>query len=181
MVRGIGDGMELWQWLSTLDMPFADKATSEEALAGVRVSAIEAVRNGTTCVFDHHYAPVDLDTTLGVASEMEAGGLRGIVARGMYGPANHITNSADFKVDRVFQYSVDDEINITQEAMEARPPDSKVAIWPAPAHLTINEQDLIFGAVELSREFKTGWHTHLAEVRSDLEVYVEHYGIRPVT
>ena len=180
MLRGIGDGMALWPWLSKLMMPFTDRVTREEALAAVRVAAIEAIRNGTTCVLDNHYAPVDLDTTLAVSAAIESTGLRGVVARGMYGPRNNLTDSVNLDLERTFIFSIDDEISITRAAMEARPPGSKVAVWPAPEHLVINEQELVVRAVELAREFGTGWHTHICEVKSDPELYLEHYGIRPI-
>jgi len=57
--------------------------TRIEAVAAARLGAVEAIRAGTTAIVDNHYAPADLDTTLGVAAAMEEVGLRGVVARGL--------------------------------------------------------------------------------------------------
>ncbi len=177
MLRGVGEGMKLWPWLSQLLQPYGDKVTREEAVAAVTNCALEAIRNGTTYVVDNHYAPTDLETTLAVADAIESTGLRGTVARGMYGHPTDISDEFGFDVlDRTFLYSVDEEIDITRAAMEARPHDSKVEIWPCPENISYNPQELIVRAVELAREFGTRWHSHLAEDDTEQGLYREHFG-----
>jgi 5-methylthioadenosine/S-adenosylhomocysteine deaminase len=176
LLRGVGEGMKLWPWLSQLMQPFGDRVTREESVAAVTNCALEAIRNGTTCVVDNHYAPTDLDTTLAVADAIESTGLRGAVARGMYGHPTDISDKFGFDLDRTFMYSVDDEISITRAAMEARPHGSRVEIWPTPECVSYNPQDLIVRAVELAREFGTRWHTHLAEDDTEQGLYREQFG-----
>ena len=120
LVRGVGEGMSLWPWLSTFMLPYMDQNTTEETLAGVNVSAIEAISRGTTCVVDLHEAPVDLETTLAVADAIECAGLRGVVARGMFGPETDVVGRSDPPLKRTFQYSIDDEIAITRAAMGSK-------------------------------------------------------------
>lgn len=52
------------------------------ALSG---SGILATLAGTAVV-DNHYAPIDQVTTIAVARTMERVGIRGVVARGVFGP-----------------------------------------------------------------------------------------------
>ncbi|NQS91063.1 MAG: amidohydrolase family protein [Chloroflexi bacterium] len=177
LLRGVGEGMELYPWLAELLEPFSDRATREEAVSAVLNCSLEAIRNGTTCVIDNHYGPTDLDTTLAVADAIQKTGLRGAVARGMYGPATDISDEHGYKLERTFMYSVQDEIDITRDAMKARPPGSKVVIWPAPENVSYNPHELVIGAAALAREFGTRWHTHLAEGQIEDGLYREQHGM----
>jgi 5-methylthioadenosine/S-adenosylhomocysteine deaminase len=95
----------------------------------------------------------------------------------MYGHPTAISDQFGFDVlDRTFLYSVDDEIDITRAAMEARPPGSKVEIWPCPENISYNPQELIIRAVELAREFGTRWHSHLAEDDTEQGLYRDQFG-----
>jgi 5-methylthioadenosine/S-adenosylhomocysteine deaminase len=177
MLRGVGEGMKLWPWLSQLLQPFGDRVTREEAVAAVTNCALEAIRNGTTFVVDNHYAPTDLETTLAVADAIASTGLRGAVARGMYGHPTAISDQFGFDVlDRTFLYSVDEEIDITRAAMESRPPGSRVEVWPCPENISYNPQELIIRAVELAGEFGTPWHSHLAEDDTEQDLYRGQFG-----
>ena len=178
MLRGVGEGMKLWPWLSQLMQPFGDRVTREEAVAAVTNCTLEAIRSGTTFIVDNHYAPTDLETTIAVADAIASTGMRGAVARGMYGHPTAISDKFGFDVlDRTFLYSVDEEIEITRAAMEARPPGSKVEIWPCPENISYNPQELIIRAVELAREFGTPWHSHLAEDDTEQDLYRDQFGV----
>lgn len=177
LLRGVGEGMELYPWLAELLEPFSDRVTREEAVSAVLNCSLEAIRNGTTCVIDNHYGPTDLETTLAVADAIQQTGLRGAVARGMYGPATDISDEHGYKLERTFMYSVQDEIDITRDAMKARPTGSKVEIWPAPINVSYNPHDLVIGAVGLARDFGTRWHTHLAEGEIEDGLYRKQHGI----
>ena len=177
LLRGIGEGMELYPWLAELLEPFSDRVTREEAVSAILNCSLEAIKNGTTCVIDNHYGPTDLETTLAVADAIQQTGLRGAVARGMYGPATDISDEHGYKLERTFMYSVQDEIDITRDAMKARPPDSKVVVWPAPINVSYNPHELVIGAAGLARDFGTRWHTHLAEGKIEDGLYRKQHGI----
>jgi 5-methylthioadenosine/S-adenosylhomocysteine deaminase len=177
MLRGVGEGMKLWPWLSQLMQPFGDRITRAEAVTAATNCALEAIRNGTTYVVDNHYAPTDFETTLAVADAIASTGMRGAVARGMYGNPTPISDRFGFDVlDRTFLYSLEEEINITRAAMEARPPGSQVEVWPCPENISYNPQELIIRAVALAREFGTRWHSHLAEDDTEQGLYREQFG-----
>jgi 5-methylthioadenosine/S-adenosylhomocysteine deaminase len=177
MLRGVGEGMELYPWLAELLEPYSDRVTREEAVSAVLNCSLEAIRNGTTCVIDNHYGPTDLETTLAVADAIQQTGLRGAVARGMYGPATDISGEHGYQLERTFMYSVQDEIDITRDAMKARPAGSKVTVWPAPENVSYNPHELVIGAVELAREFGTRWHTHMAEGEIEDGLYRKEHGV----
>lgn len=177
--RGLGEGMSLWTWLHEFMWRYSAAITPEQARAAVTLGAIEAARAGATTIVDNHNAPTDLDTTLAVAAAIEEVGLRGIVARGIVGEPTEMTARGGFPTSR-FRFSNEEELDITRAAIEARPPGSRVGVWPAPISITHVSQDLVRWSVALARELGTGWHTHCSETKTDPEAYLEAYGIRPI-
>jgi 5-methylthioadenosine/S-adenosylhomocysteine deaminase len=176
--RGLGEGMELWPWLCEFMFPFAGAISREEAVAAVRLAAVEAARAGTTTIVDNHYSPADAETTIAVAGSIESVGLRGVVARGMFGPKTTVAKEHGLP-DVLFRYSTEEELDVTRACIDARR-GRRVTVWPAPINVIYNEQDLVGRAIELARSSGTGWHTHCSEAPIDPEIYEEAYGARPI-
>ena len=179
IARGLGEGMNLWPWLANFMWPLSIQIRPDEAAAAARLAAVESARAGFTAVTDNHYAPTDADTTIAVADALETVGLRGVVARGLMGEPTAVARKGGL-AGGMFRYSTNEELDITRACMRARPPGSRVAVWPAPENIIYCDQDLVRRSVELAHEFGTGWHTHCSEARTDPEYYLEFYGIRPV-
>lgn len=179
LVRGLGEGMELWPWLSDFMWPVTAAISPDEARIGAQIGAVEAARSGVTTVLDNHYAPTDLASTLAVADAIQEVGLRGAVARGMTGAPTGMAVKHGL-AGELFRYSNREEIEITRAAIAARPPDSRVGVWPAPLNIIYVGQELVADAVALAREAGTGWHSHCSEAANDPVFYLEEYGIRPV-
>lgn len=179
LTRGLGEGLELWPWLTDFMWPVSLAITGEQARAGALLGAVEAARAGTTTILDNHYAPVDIESTLGVASAIEEVGLRGAVARGMMGEVTEMAVKHNL-AGELFQFSDDEELEITRACIEARPPGSRVGVWPAPLNIIYVGQDLVRRAVALAHELGTGWHSHCSEAQNDPVFYLEEYGVRPV-
>ncbi|MEN8656269.1 amidohydrolase [Streptomyces sp. 21So2-11] len=179
LARGLGEGLSIWPWLCEFMWPYSIAVDPEDARVAATLGAVEALRSGITTVIDNHYAPTDPETVLAVARAIESTGLRGAVARGMIGHRTAVAAARGLP-HALFRYSVDEEIELTRECMERRPPHSMVEIWPAPLNLSYVDQDLVRGAAELAAEFGTRWHTHCSEGAKDPESYLEAYGVRPV-
>ena len=175
--RGLGEGMSLYPWLSDFMWPYARQISREQAWAGIRLTALEAARAGTTAVVDDHYAPVDLETTVGVARTIEEVGLRGVVARGIYGAPAEVTRHYDIP-DYLFELSPEEELEITRAAIEATA-GRRVEVWPAPDGNFI-ERQLIIDSVALAHELDVRWHFHCSAPQTDPAAYVSCYGERPV-
>lgn len=179
LVRGLGEGLPIWPWLREFMWPYAIAISPEDAKAAVALAAAEAVRAGTTTVVDHHYAPTDSGTVLDVAQIIESTGLRGAVARGILGRKTAVAEARGLP-DDLYRYSAEDELSITAECMQERPPGSKVAIWPGPLNLAYLDQGLLDSSVQLARSLGAKWHTHCSEGKGDPPSYLDAYGIRPV-
>ena len=177
--RGLGDGLSLVPWLQEFMFPYSKAVTSEMAVAGARLGALQAVLSGTTTVVDNHYAPTDTATTLAIAGAIEEVGIRGAVARGVFGSTNP---GADLMgVDpELFAWTADEELAITLECLTERPAGSLVEIWPAPENIVYVEPDLIVACAELAEQAGVGWHMHCAEVQDEIGFFKTIHGIRPV-
>lgn len=178
LARGLGEGMSLWPWLCEFMWPYSAAISAAEAVAGARLGAVEAVRSGTTAICDNHYSPVDLDTTLGVADAVEEVGLRGVIARGLFGAMTEVARTHGL-AGSLFRYSDDEDLDITRGALEARR-GRRVGIWPAPINIIYVGQSLVRRAVGIAHEFGTGWHAHCSEAKVDPDIYEEAYGVRPI-
>jgi 5-methylthioadenosine/S-adenosylhomocysteine deaminase len=178
LAKGIGDGLPLWPWLRDVMWPYGRALTAEDARAAAYLGAVQSVAGGTTTVLDHHGSPSDLDSVLAEAQAIEDVGLRGVVGRTIRGPRPALGSEVGIPAE--LTRSVDEELGITRAAIEARPPGSRVAVWPAPANPVHVEQEVFAAGVALAREMGTGWHTHCSEDRADPDRYLAAYGIRPV-
>ncbi len=179
LLRGLGEGLELWPWLSDFIWPVTTAISKDEARIGAQIGAVEAARSGVTTLLDNHYAPTDFESTLAVADAIQEVGLRGAVARGMTGEPTEMAVKHGL-ADDLFQYSNSEDLAITRECIAARPPDSRVGVWPAPLNIIYLDQQLVIEAVAMAREMGTGWHSHCSEAANDPVFYLEEYGQRPV-
>ena len=132
--RGMGDGLSLVPWLRRFMFPYAKTITGEIAAAGAQLGALQAALSGTTMVVDNHYGPTDTETTLAVADSIESVGIRGAVARGIFGDPNRGGEIMGVAPE-LFPWSNDEELTITRECMDARPSGSQVEVWPGPENI----------------------------------------------
>src|SRR5262249_42064196 len=158
--------------------PYAAAIGPSEAITAARLGAVEAVRSGTTAIVGNPYSPAHPETTLGAAAPIEGGGLRGGVGRGLVGGTARGA-SADGLAESLFRYRAQEELDITRAAIAARPPGSRVGIWPAPINVIYNAPGLVADAIGLAHDLGTGWHTHCSEASADPGIYLQAYGIRP--
>ncbi len=177
--RGLGDGMSLVPWLRRFMLPYSGVIDREAAVAAVRLGALGAALSGTTMVVDNHYAPVDAETTLAVAQAVEETGVRGAVARGVFGEMN--TGAELMGVPpEFFKWSSAEELSITRECMAARPAGSRVEVWPCPENIVYVSPDLIAGCAQLAKEGGVRWHMHCSEARDEIGFFETVHGTRPV-
>lgn len=177
--RGLGDGLALIDWLRDFMFPLAAHVTSADAAAAVRLSSLMAALAGTTAVVDNHYAPTDTATTLAVAEAVESVGLRGAVARGVFG--SRVEGSDRMGVPDAFHaYSAAEELQIMAECLHERPSGSRVEVWPMPENVVYVDRDLIEACARLADEHDLRWQAHCSEARDEVVIFGDVYGERPV-
>ena len=176
--KALGDGLSLLPWLADYMMPLAAQTSREDAVHAVRLGALNSVLCGTTAIVDNHYAPVDEATIIGVADALEQIGVRGVVARGIYG--RMVEGGRRMNSDaRLFRYSNAEELEITRACIRAKPAGSLVEVWPAPENVVYLDPDLMLASHELAREFDVCWHSHCSESRFEVDIFTSIYNMRP--
>lgn len=178
--RGLGDGMSLVPWLRHFMLPYSLNMNREMAVAAARLGALQAALSGTTMVVDNHYAPTDTETTLAVANAVEGVGIRGAIARGIFGEMNPGAELMGVPAD-FFAWTAQQEISITEECMAERPPGSRVEIWPCPENIVYVTADLIERCAELAEENGVRWHMHCSEAHDEVGFFQAVHGDRPVS
>ena len=176
--RTLGDGLSLLPWLERFMLPLAAHVTRDDAIAIYRLAGLSALMLGTTAVIDNHYAPVDPETIVALAQEMDGLGLRGVVARGIFGPM--VEGGRRMNCDpRLFRYSVAEEIALTRACLTEHPPGGLVEIWPMPENVVYLDPDLMIACAELATEQDIGWQIHCSESKFEVEIFQSLYGVRP--
>ena len=177
--RSLGDGLELMAWLRDFMLPMAVHMTTDDVVAAVRLSSLMAVLAGTTAVVDNHYAPTDTATTLAVAAAVESVGLRGAVARGVFG--SRVEGSDRMGVpDELHAFSASEELQIMDECLEQRPPGSRVEVWPMPENVVYVDRDLIAACADLAERRGLRWQAHCSEAQEEVAIFSDVHGERPV-
>lgn len=177
--RGMGDGLSLVPWLRRFMFPYAKTISGEIAVAGARLGALQAALSGTTVVVDNHYGPTDTATTQAVADAIESVGIRGAVARGIFGNPNRGGEIMGVAPE-LFPWSNDEELAITKECIEARPAGSRVEVWPGPENIVYVTPELIAASAQLAEDAGVRWHMHCSESADEIEFFESIFGMRPV-
>jgi 5-methylthioadenosine/S-adenosylhomocysteine deaminase len=177
--RGMGDGLSLVPWLRRFMFPYSKTITGEIAAASARLGALQAALSGTTVVVDNHYGPADTASTLAVADAIDGVGIRGAVARGIFGKPNRGGEIMGVAPE-LFPWTNEEELAITKECMEARPAGSRVEVWPGPENIVYVTPDLIAASAELAEDANVHWHMHCSESAAEIEFFESIYGMRPV-
>ena len=179
LMRGLGeDHPDLYDWLARFMIPASTSLTPEIVHAGGMLGSMLALRSGVTCVVDHHYGDTSLEAVASLGSAMQETGVRGVIARTMWGPSTPIAEAAG--VGEFFGTTVDEEIAATAAAMDLFDSRSTVSVWPAPDHVPYLHQDMVRASAEFARDRGTGWYSHCSEGREDVTGYLDAYGVRPI-
>ena len=177
--RSLGDGMTLVPWLQRFMLPYSLNMTRKAAVAAVRLGALQAALSGTTMVVDNHYAPTDAETTLAVAGAVEEAGIRGAIARGVFGEMNPGAELMGVE-PRLFMWTARQELEITEECMSERPAGQRVEVWPCPENIVYVDPGLIEACAALAEEGGVGWHMHCSEAADEIGFFEEVHAARPV-
>ena len=176
--KSLGDGLSLLPWLADFMMPLAAEINREDAIHAIRLGALHGVLCGTTSIVDNHYAPVDETTIISAAGALEQVGVRGAVARGIYGPM--VEGGRRMNSDpRLFRYTNAEELEITRNCILEKPAGSLVEVWPAPENVVYLDPDLMVASHELATEFDVCWHSHCSESRFEVAIFTAVYNMRP--
>ncbi len=157
----------LW-W--TLDMALDDDGVLSSAL----VCLVDAIRNGTTTLFDHHASPVHIDGSLDIiAGAVEAAGLRAVLCyevtdrNGPEGAAAGIAENVRYIKQQRARSAGNDQAMLS-------------GLFGLHASLSLSDETLAQCVAEAEALGDVGFHVHAAEGPADQEDSLARYGVRTI-
>ena len=143
-----------------------DRSLSADAVRlSTLVSALDAIRHGTTTLFDHHASPACVEHSLDhIADALESAGLRGVLCYEV----------SDRDGPEAAEAGIAENLRFLREAQHK----SLIsAIFGLHASMTLSEETLHRC---VAANPSSGFHIHVAEHEADQEDALEKYGCRVV-
>jgi len=153
-------------------MPFEGTLTAEDAQLGAQLACINMIKSGTTCFADAGGSHPDE-----LAKAVEKTGMRAVIARSTAdmgeGPELGMKNMV---------FSTKDAIKKNVELIERwnNKADGRIHAWFGLRQIMVCSEELWEKFKELSATYKTGIHTHLAELPDEVEWALRRWGKRPL-
>ena len=163
LFRGLGDDLDLQQWLTQYIFPAEAKNVNEQFVrAGTRLGLAEMIRGGTTTYCDMYYFED------AIAEETSKAGMRGVLGETVI----------DFPVadNKTFEAG----LSYSEKFIKRWQGDKLIVPAIAPhAPYTVSEEHLKL-AKQLSDRFNAPLIIHLAEANSETETIQKQKGMRPI-
>ncbi len=163
LFRGVADDMELMRWLTEKIWPLESNLTAEDVRAGAELGMLEALRGGTTTVFDMYFYE---DSVAEAATRL---GIRGVLA------SSYIDAGTPESEDgwKAFEKAKDFVARWRGRSELITP-----SLGPhAPYSVS---RDLLEATAEAARELAVPIQIHVAEDRSEIEQIEREFGVSPV-
>jgi len=154
----------LW-W--TLDRALDDDAVLYSAL----VCLVDAIRNGTTTLFDHHASPMEIDGSLDIiAGAVEAAGLRACLCYEV----------TDRNGSEGAAASIAEDVRFIQRTRQPGASPLLAGTFGLHASLSLSDETLALCVAEAEALGDVGFHIHAAEGPADEEDSLAKYGLRTI-
>jgi 5-methylthioadenosine/S-adenosylhomocysteine deaminase len=171
-IRGLADDKPLLDWLKTAIWPVAQAMTEEETYLAAMVGLIENLRGGATSVIDHQYIHADPRNDDGVCQAADETGIRFLLARGWadmdYHPALMETP------ERI----VSETIRLRDRWQLAGNGRTRVEYGPLIPWGCSDET--MSHTHEMSRNWYSGTHIHVAETKTEVDMNISLRGKRHI-
>jgi 5-methylthioadenosine/S-adenosylhomocysteine deaminase len=175
LVKGIGLGKGLMDWLPIISGSIRQKATWDDMKLAATASMIESVRSGCTTMIDNVPMNPSKQKMDDLAQLFMKHGFRAVLARGLV-----LINPATGQYDP--NMSADRELKETEAAVEAwhRSGEGLVTVSPGPSAIYRCNQEIFARAKEMSDRYHVPVHTHIAEVQDEVKMTLEKYSCREI-
>jgi 5-methylthioadenosine/S-adenosylhomocysteine deaminase len=161
LTRGLGEGLGVWEWFSQAIDRVVGHLTPDDAHLAGAVTAMEAVRCGTTTVLDYNYPHPVAGMAEATIAGMRSVGVRTVLARG-------ILDAGAVHADII--HSTSDEIDscaaLARQFHHAD--DDRIRVWFAPYTVFSASPEALVAARDLAVTFASGVTIH-ATTPSTLE------------
>lgn len=161
LLRGTAEGLPVWEWLQQYIDPMHRVVSERDAEIASFLCYAESLLCGTTTVVDmwrHMHGSANAAATLGIRAVL-------------------VPYVAEHPDHDYFETLKTNEALIKKWHNGA---DGRVQVWVGLEHMFYATTDAWKRAIEMAKEFETGFHTHSNESKFDVEETERRYQIRPV-
>ena len=161
LLRGTAEGLPVWEWLQQFIDPMHRVVNEREAEIASRLCYAEALLSGTTTIVDmwrHMHGSARAAGQLGIRAVL-------------------VPYVAEHPDHDYFETLNSNEALIQQWHGGAG---GRVQVWVGLEHMFYATPDAYRRAMEMCRQYDTGFHTHSNESKFDVEETLRRYNMRPV-
>jgi 5-methylthioadenosine/S-adenosylhomocysteine deaminase len=178
--RGLSDDLELLSFLKELAYPVSQAISPAHVGVGAKLSCIEALHSGTTCIVDNITGEIDQESVDLTARAMTSSGIRGLIAVSL---AERTPRCDKWQVpDFAYTRPMREQLSLVEKLVKRwhGTAHGRIRICPAPVTTWANSPGVFRQAHRLAEQYDLLLHTHVAETESEVEASREDYGQREV-
>lgn len=172
MVRGLGKAEPAKTFMGVLEnlwWRLDKKLTIEDSYYSALIPMIDAVRNGTTTLIDHHAGPHAITGSLDIIAKAgKEVGLRNCLCYEV----------SDRDGEKIAKEGLEENENFIKRC-EAENDDMLRGLYGLHASFTVSDKTLEH-AVDFVKSHNSGFHVHTAEAASDEDACIKEHGMRVV-
>ncbi|MHA1860823.1 MAG: amidohydrolase family protein [Candidatus Ranarchaeia archaeon] len=160
---GISTLLRKYKW------PLLSEVSPSQIRLGAELAYAEAIRNGVTCTIMNYYAGRGINQD-GVPEAAKEYGVKTVLARGYHDLPGQVPDALLESGDQVFRV-YKELIRKWHNQCEGR-----IHVAISPVNLAFNLPENLGPLADLARQHKIGFHTHLAEVESQVKEFKRRTG-----
>lgn len=158
LLRGVGEGLRLNEWLNGAIMPLEKKLTGEDIYWGTLLANLEMLKSGTTCYSDMYY---DVESSLWAVKES---GIRAVLGAGL----TDTDGAGECRLEEAIAYC----------RRYQQSDDGRVRFMLAPHSVYSCSSQYLQDVEDASRKEEMRIHIHIAETRQEQDKAIVQTGRR---
>lgn len=159
LLKGIGDDMELKDWLSNMMFPASVYLEPKDTYHAAMLGMMEALHSGVTTTVDYMHCHSKPGLTDGICKAVKELGVRGIVGRGTMNTGIEYGTCPDL-CEKVEDVEADlHRLFKTYHNTE----NGRLKIWAAPSSMWSNSDEMLKMQWRVVNEYGSGFTVHISE------------------